>query len=141
MSSAIIHIREHKIVNNGTIRKLFNDLADGKYLIEISRHNKRSTPQNRYYWGLIIPVVQKGIKDLGTELTTEETHQFLKARFNFQEIVNHETGEAIPVPRSTTGLTKIQFAEYIDNIQRFAVEFLNIIIPDPGEQQKLEYVD
>jgi len=137
MSSAVISIRNGVVVNNRAIYNLFADLKDGKYLIDISHLSKRSTPQNRYYWGLVIPMVQHGVKDMGTDLTKEETHEFLKARFNFEEIVNHESGEAISIPKSTTRLNKMQFSDYIAKIQQFASEFLNIVIPDAGEQVKL----
>lgn len=137
MNSVIVHIRDKKIQNPKDIKKAFDALKDGKYLIDINNADKRSTPQNRYYFGLVIPIVRKGIKDLGTELTKEETHEFLKARFNAEGIVNIKTGEIIDVPKSTTRLSKFEFMEYIEKIQKFAAEFLSIVIPDPGEQTEL----
>lgn len=127
------------IANKKAIRLLFDQLQDGKYLVEINSHDKRSNPQNRYYFGCIIPLIQQGIKELGTEITKEECHEFLKARFNFSELVNESTGECFILPRSTTALNKEQFSEYIEKIQRFASEFLNIVIPDPGTQVAIEY--
>lgn len=136
--STIIHIRDGAIVNSALIRKLFNALQDGKYIVEINSANKRSNPQNRYYWGLVIPLIKKGIEDMGTELTAEETHEFLKAKFNYTELVNEETGQTEFIPRSTTALNKLQFSEYVEKIQRFAAEFLNVEVPDPGVQLKAE---
>lgn len=130
----ILRIREGKIENPGAVKKLFDELQDGKYLIEIGKHNKRSSQQNRYYHGICVPLVQSGIKDLGTDLTHDETHEFLKARFNYSEVVNTETGEAVQVPRSTTLLSKEAFSDYISKIQQFGSEFLGIVIPDPNQQ-------
>jgi hypothetical protein len=79
------------------------------------------------------------LNDIGTEVTKEETHEFLKARFNYTEIVNTETGEVMQVPRSTTDLSKEQFSEYKDKIQRWAAEWLNIVIPDPGELLTMDF--
>lgn len=135
----IIRISSGEIENKKAVRVLFETLKDGRYLIEISGADKRSNPQNRYYFGLVVPLIQKGIKDLGTELTKDEVHEFLKARFNLSEVVNQETGEAISIPVSTTRLNKEQFGDYIDRIQAFASQFLNIYIPDPSEQMKLTY--
>lgn len=135
----LLHKQHGAIANPKQIAQLFNSLHDGKYLVEINAYDKRSDSQNRYYFGLVVPLIQKGIEDLGTELTKEETHEFLKARFNTNDIVNHETGEAINIPLSTTRLNKEQFSEYIEKIQRFAAEFLNIEIPDPGVQTAFEY--
>lgn len=137
-TSCIIHIDEKgKLANKKVVAQAFNILHPGKWLLEINSYNKRTDPQNRYYWGLVVPIIQKGIKDLGTDLTKEETHEFLKARFNISDLVNEQTGEAISIPLSTTRLNKEQFGEYIEKIQQFAAEFLSVEIPDPGTQTKI----
>lgn len=135
----IVNIEGGIIQNRKPAVLLFKSLKDGKYLLEISNSNKRSNPQNRYYWGLVVPMIQKGIEDMGTELTKEETHEFLKARFNASDLINEGTGEAISIPKSTTGLSKEKFGEYISKIQQFSAEFLQMIIPDPGQQVTIEY--
>lgn len=135
---AILKKENGEIANKKIVRALFDSLKDGRHLIEISGADKRSNPQNRYYWGLVIPIIQKGIKDMGTELTKEETHEFLKARFNASDLINESTGEAISIPISTTRLNKEQFGEYIFKIQKFAAEFLSLEVPDPGVQLKAE---
>lgn len=136
---AVISMQNGKVVNRKPLATIIESLKDGKYLVEINSYNHRSNQQNRYYWGLVIPLIQKGIKDMGTEITKEETHEFLKARFNYEEIVNKGTGEYVTIPRSTTALNKEQFSEYIEKIQQFASEFLNIVIPDPGQQTVIQY--
>ena len=133
----ILRIRNGKLENPDQVRKLFDQLKDGKWLMEIGQANKRSEQQNRYYFGIVVPLVQDGIANLGTELSKQETHEFLKGKFNYQEIIK-ETGEYIQVPRSTTILNKEGFSEYIQKIQIFAAEFLNINVPDPGEQLTIE---
>lgn len=134
----LIHIKDGKVENPGALKTLFSQLKDGKWKVDINSAQQRSNPQNRYYFGLVVPLVQNGILNLGTELTREETHEFLKARFNSSEVVNKETGEYVQVPRSTTMLSKEKFSEYIEQIQIFAAEFLQVIIPDPGQQMMLE---
>lgn len=125
-------------IENGRLAKKV-DVPDGKYKIEISALNQRSNQQNRYYFGLVIPLIQQGIKHLGTNITKDECHEFLKSKFNAQELVNEETGEFIQIPRSTTALNKEQFGEYISKIQQFASEFLNVVIPDPSTQMAISY--
>jgi hypothetical protein len=134
----ILRIRNGKLENPEQVRKLFDQLRDGKWLMEIGQANKRSEQQNRYYFGIVVPLVQEGIKHLGTELTKQETHEFLKGKFNYQEIINKQTGEYIQVPRSTTILNKEAFSEYIAKIQQFSAEFLNVVIPDAGEQLTIQ---
>lgn len=132
---------EGKIQNPRTVKIFFDTLKDGKWKLEAISMNSRSNQQNRYYFGLVIPLIQQGIKHLGTDITKEECHEFLKAKFNAQELVNEETGEYIQIPRSTTALNKEQFCEYISKIQQFASEFLNVVIPDPSTQLALTYQD
>lgn len=135
----ILEVKNGAIVNRTQLVKLIHGLKDGRYQVEFSSLSKRSLPQNKFYWALVIPMIQQGIEDLGTELTKEETHEFLKSKFNSEELVNTETGEVLSIPRSTTVLTKEQFSNYIEKIQRFASEFLNIVIPDPGVQTTINY--
>jgi organic radical activating enzyme len=138
-TSAIVTISGGEIANKKQIAKLFHSLKDGRYMVEIATAKKRTSPQNRYYHGIVVPMVRKGIEEMGTEITLQETHEFLKARFNSVELVNKESGEVHQVPKSTAGLTTVEFNEFIEKIQRFAAEFLGIVIPDPGEVLTLNF--
>jgi hypothetical protein len=107
----------------------------------------RSFKQNAYYWGVVIPSIQKGIKELGERLTLNETenwlidflastdkdftHTFLKHKFIDNFKVDENTGEIIEVKQSTRKLNKENFAEYIERIIQFANEVLEIEIPEP----------
>jgi len=93
---------------------------------------RRSDPQNRYYWGVVIPIVCEGIKDTGEEVTNEQTHELLKFKYLRMESTN------LIYAKSTAGLTTVEFLEYIDQIVRFATEFLNVYIPDPDESLGIE---
>ena len=127
-----------KIVN----RKQFDaDLKEfaGKYVfVEVTRkRSKRSDNQNRYYWSGVIPMVRLGLKDLGYKLSIEDTHLFLRNKFLLEEMVNGD-GELIGSRvKSTTELNKIQFGDYISEIQQFSAEYLGVVIPDPETQTTL----
>lgn len=135
---AIINVKSGQAESLAPIKNLCLNLKDGKYLFEPSKANKRSSQQNRYYFGIVVPLLQNAFKDYGHQLTKEETHDFLKGKFNYLEVVNEETGEFIAIPKTTTGLNKEQFSEYIEKIQIWASQFLNIVIPDPGQQMEIE---
>jgi hypothetical protein len=139
MNSVYFHMRHGMLSNALSIRKAFEDLKEGAYELRIIRRNKRSIPQNRFYWGVCVRLVHDGLKDLGHDISLEETHDFLKAKFNYTEIVNEATGEVERIPRSTTEMNKSDFAVYVEKIQQFAAEFLNVQIPNPGEQLAIEY--
>ncbi|RYZ34447.1 MAG: hypothetical protein EOP49_34525 [Sphingobacteriales bacterium] len=102
------------------------------------KKKKRSNNQNSYYWGIMVPMVRRAINDLGHHLSEEDTHEFLKSRFNAQQIELTE-GHYIDIPASTKGLTTIEFNEYKERIQQFASEMLGIYIPDPNEQTELSF--
>ena len=125
----------HRAVFDSLICKLNSKEVE---IIIQQKRKKRSGQQNRYYFGVIIPVIQQGLFDTqGEWLNTDDVHEFLKANFNYKELVNKDTGEVIKVPKTTTESTTIEFEEYLDIVRQFADEFLNIIIPLPNEQSNL----
>lgn len=114
---------------------------EGKH-IEINlkkARSKRSDQQNKYMWGVVIPYLQDGFKNIGYQLSKDEVHQFIKSKFNLIEIVNEKTGEAVAVPLSTTELTKTEFGEYLEKIFQFSAEFLGVVIPSPNEQITMNF--
>lgn len=120
-------------------RPLFLDvistLKDGDYVMTVEpKKKKRSNNQNAYYYGVVVEMVFRRLVDLGHDVDREEAHEFLKASFNYKEIVNESTGEIFKIPRSTTSLDTFEFSEYVDRIIRFGAEVLDIQIPLPNEQ-------
>lgn len=96
------------------------------------KRSTRSNPQNRYYWGVIIEMVQYAMNEHGNEYSKEEVHEFLKKEFNSEEREMKE-GYYVKVPRSTTSMNTVDFMNYKEKIQQFAAEILGIYIPDPNE--------
>jgi predicted nucleic-acid-binding protein len=110
--------------------------------IEITFQKKRSyrsSMQNRYYFGVVVTMIQERFKELGHEgITKELTHEYLKGRFLFKEVVNEVTGEVLKLPLSTTELTKSDFSEYLEQVIKFAAESLDILIPESGAQIQID---
>lgn len=134
-----IHITHNQITNKQVIRKAFEELKDGRYLVSIENGNNRTSPQNRYYWGCCLPLVKEGLQGIGYRevKTNEDAHEVLKYLFLKKLIPNEETGEAIEILGSTAKLTTVEFNEYIDQIVQWGAEYLNIQIPLPNEQLQL----
>ena len=125
-----------------TNRALFNDtiacLRDGDYIMEIKeKKKKRNNSQNGYLWAVVNQMVCRRLIDLGHDVSIEETHDFLKASFNYKELVNEDTGEVFKIPRGTSELSTEEFSEYIERVVRFGAEILGIIIPLPNEQVEI----
>ena len=108
--------------------------------LSLSKGKTRTSQQNRFLFG----VCYKLIADYLGE-SPDTIHEILKAKFlhRTKEITNRETSETetIEYAGSTTKLTTIEFGEYVENIQRWASEFLSVIIPDPdghAEETRIE---
>jgi len=97
----------------------------------------RSDNQNRYYWGVVIPCVMQGLNDLGHEMNKEDTHTFIKANFNYTEIVDESTGEIWRTPITSSRLNKTEFGLMIEKAKKFSNDYLNVYIPEPGEQMEI----
>lgn len=113
----------------------------GIEVIFMRKRNRRSDPQNKYYWGVVIPIILNAFIDLGHDLQSgnsehrEMIHGFLKERFlqNGIEIAD-ANAETITGPSSTTYCTTVEFMEYLDRVAQWAAEALYIAIPEPNEQ-------
>jgi len=102
------------------------------------KRSRRSDPQNRYYWGVVIKEIGMRLRDLGHEwLEDEDVHDMMKLKFNHERIVS-EDGEVLELPKSTASLTTTQFIEYTEAVKRWAADFLEIYIPDPGAQTEMQ---
>jgi hypothetical protein len=80
----------------------------------------RSEQQNRYYWGVVVDLLAAH-----TGYTADEMHAALKMMF----LLVRRQGKPDTV-KSTAKLTKDEFCEYIDNIQKWAATELGCVIPD-----------
>jgi len=112
---------------------------DGDYILTIERkRRKRSLMQNAYYWGVVVPLVKEGLLDVGYRMTTEAVHEYLKGQFSITEIVNERTGEVLKSIGSTSEMTTSKMMDYFAEITQWAAEYLNVQIPQPNEQLKIE---
>ena len=113
-----------------------NNLPLGDYVITITPNRKtRSNQQNAYLWGIVYPSVLFGLQDAGWEITNEEqVHEYCKQAFAAREVINKDTGEVLSLPNSTARMQTAEFNVYVDKIKAFALEYLNITIPEPNEE-------
>ena len=114
----------------------FFQLPNGDYIFTVTPNRKtRSNQQNAYLWGVVYPAVLLGLKDAGWEITHEEqVHEYCKQAFAAREVINKDTGEVLSLPSSTASMQTAEFNVYVDKIKAFALEYLNITIPEPNEE-------
>lgn len=102
---------------------------------------KRSNQANRYYRGVVVYLIAEALRDAGwepAECSHEAVHEMLKYRFLKVDKPIGNDGEFVTRVKSTTELDKEEFGAYIEHCVRFAAEYLNVVIPPPMEQTKLD---
>lgn len=77
-----------------------------------SRKPKRTIQQNRYYWGVYLPLIAE---ETG-ERNLDRLHKLFTGKFLTEEIIE-VLGERVRMVKSTTTLSKSQFSEYIMAIE------------------------
>lgn len=117
-------------------------VMDGKNvritLEEVKR--RRSDKQNRYYWGVIIPMVTEMFLDTGNTLDGEQVHEFLKEHVGaLKDVVSDPHGVIHSVVRSSTKLTTAEWEDYMERVRAWAADF-GLIIPLPNEVELWEGV-
>ena len=136
MTEFILHIKDNVITNKSVVRDRFNNLQDGRYLVTIKSVKKRTLPQNKYYWGIVVPLVKQGLREAGYDevKTNEDAHEVLKHLFLKKEIRSTIDDNAIIVAGSTAELKTVEFNAFLEEVWKWAAEYLNIQIPMPNEQ-------
>lgn len=135
MNEVIVHIKQNEIFNKQAVKKFFAELRDGKYLVSAKNIRRRSNNQNRYLHGVVVPLVFKGLKDAGFDdvRNHDDAKIIIKDLFLRRTVYNSKTNTSIQVIRHTSELTTSEMLEFIDSVQRWASEYLNIYIPNPNE--------
>lgn len=101
------------------------------FALTIEEHKpRRSDQQNRALWGLAYPTILKAGGEQLAGWTAEDLHEFfLGEHFGWQTLGGFGKRRMKPLRRSSR-LSRKEFAEFFDFIQRKAAE-LGIVIPDP----------
>lgn len=127
----------------GSVRLQISDAmrrAEGKRvriaLSEVRR--RRSSNQNSFYWGVVIPAVKELIADYGTDADEEEVHAYLKEHVGgFKMIVTDPSGVKKTIPGSSRKLSTYEFEAYLEKIRAWAAQF-DFQIPLPNEMEIAE---
>jgi hypothetical protein len=116
----------------------FLESIDGKNITVTIKEVKqvRSLGWNSYYWTVVIPRVKIGLNDMGyeaDELDNEIVHGVLTERFLSKKIYSEFLEESLTIQERTSKISNADFKAFVERIQRWAMEFLHVYIPDPNE--------
>jgi len=126
--------------NRNIVLEAINSFEGKEVLISFDKvGKKRSSNQNAYYWGVLIPLMSLGAKDYWGEIWTQKkAHEHLKNKFVFTESVNIKTGEITQTPKSTTELTTTDWEIFTTKIRIYLLNDFDIDAPLPNENLILE---
>ena len=126
-----------------------SELQKGPVMITIGKPtNRRSDAQNRLLW-MWNNLIQKHLAEhTGQLASAEEWHDILVAKLLPAEYskVRLPTGEQFKVGRTRTSRLSVkEMAEYMNLLEAYCAEYLNLILPQPddyrfavyGERQQL----
>lgn len=104
---------------------------DVVHVVEIKEYKKnRSLEQNSLHWDRL-DVIRLHIADsTGQVYSQEELHDFFKSKFLPIKFID-VGGEIVEVRRSTKKLNTKEFSEFMDQIDRYCIERLNLFLPTP----------
>ena len=127
-----------RVVNSADFYRELNALK-GRYRVTVQQYRRsKSTPQLRWLYGQVYPLVLKGLNDAGWEFTTvEEVDEYCKSMFSSREVLNRHSGEIIAVPGLKRDMTTTDMMTYVDAIRDWASKYLNINIPEPEQQMAM----
>lgn len=134
-------IKEGKLTlaNRKRFEQDLQSFKDCSVELSVKKRNRRSNPQNRYYWGVVVKEIQLRLIQLGNDFDADTVHEFLKDKFNKKEIIG-DGGEVLDyLGGTTTGMNKEEFTIYLDKIIEWAASFLQIAIPYPDEKLELQF--
>ncbi len=112
-------------VQKARLRQVLAKHAGHEVDVVFKRHReKRSDRANRYYFGVVIPLIADYC---GYE--RDEMHEALAMKFLR---IEDDPITGTPRRQRTPKTDSKEFAEYVDRCRRFATE-LGVYVPDPGE--------
>ena len=128
------------IAGRRKLMQALQSLSGQRVLLTIEKYKrKRTSSQNRYLHGVVFPMLQQRLLDLGWKeaVSIEWVKDLIKYQFLKMETVNEKTGEVITSVRATSSLTTSEMMDFIADIQQWSAETLELYIPDPNEQIQL----
>jgi len=122
------------------MNKMNNDLKNfinkEVTLIVEGRKKSASNKQVGYWYGVIIPHVYEGFREIGYNYTKKHVEELINTAFLFEDVINEETGE---INRVFLSLRKGEidrkiYSDAVDGIKIFAAEWLQKYVPDSDER-------
>lgn len=110
--------------NHKELGQFLQEFPDGEYVIQVKKNRPvRSLNANKYYHAIL------NIIAVSTGHTHEELHEAMKLKFNCSVIFFPKGGSQM-VGKSTSDLDTKEFAAYVNQVKKWALDEFSIIIPE-----------
>lgn len=110
------------------------ELEGKKFELELREmKSKRSDRQNRYYFGVLLPIFGDYFG-----MDKEETHEALKFE-HLRHVINDKNGNPHVTVKSTTKLSTNEFEDYMEKLRRWGAQEFGLNCPSPNEPIDREY--
>ena len=118
-----------------SLRRVLAHLVGKELLISVKPlEYKRSDAQNRYYWGVVIPMVRSWHKNLqGETITPDECHAYILNKvLEVKPVFKTVLGDEVMYfnYKTTSKMNTKEFNDFKEKVQKFFGE-LGCEIPDP----------
>lgn len=131
----------------GQVRREFDDLVRGlaakKLTLKLSEYRKkRSNPQLRYMFGVVVKMIGDALRELGNSVDDEDVYLFLKSHvWKTKQVVVMPDGEIAYVLGSNRDWSTQETEVKLEQARAWAAEVLGIDIPEPNEVPIEAYED
>ena len=98
---------------------------------------KRSNDANSYYHAVVVAFIGEEIE--GKDFDHDRIHDTLKAMHNYRVLVSKQGKEVREV--LSTVMESDEFWGYVKRVKQWALDFLNVYIPEPGEEVSQLMID
>ena len=122
------------------------DLSNKTFDVDIKPYVlNRSVRQNRYLWGVVYPTIiryESGAlfnESLEQEIAplkvskAEVVHEICKHKFLPKAKAIMPNGEVVLLNATTAKLNRVEFKQYIENVQMWAMQMFGAYVPDPNQ--------
>lgn len=124
-----------KLHHSNMLYRVIDNLKGIDLQVTIEKlHSKRSNAQNRYLFGVVIPVIKRWFKDTqGENFNSDDIrayiyHKVLGSQVEFKTILGEEV--FVIKEKRFSQMTTVEFSEAKDKVQLYFGE-LGLEIPDP----------
>lgn len=99
--------------------------------VVISAHkDKKTNPQVRYYWGVVVPYVMEHLSERGYSYNKDEVHDILKMKC-LQQTILAPNGEFINVGGSIEKLSVQEMAQFLHACNLLCMNWFGYAPPEP----------